>query len=202
MISARALRAAGIAPAQADAFAEPLKAAAALHGIDTPERVAAWLAQCAHESAGFTRLTENLNYTHPERLRAVFGKRVAGREAELVRNPRALAEAVYGGRLGNGPEGCGDGAAFIGRGALQLTGRDNYARAANALGRPYLTRPDLVALPSDAALTAAWYWSQAGCNQMADAGRFDSITRAINGPAMLHAAERERLFRRFLAALS
>lgn len=162
--------------------------------IAGPARAAAFLAQCHVESAGFTRTEENLRYTSAARLAAVWPSRFpsAAAAAPFVRNPEALANRVYAGRLGNGGAGSGDGWRFRGRGLKQLTGRATYARAAAALARPYLADPDLVAEPADAALTAAWFWHQAGCNALADAGDIDRITRAVNGPARLAAAERAR----------
>lgn len=182
----------GVEPTQARQFADPLKAAMALFAIDTPQRQAAFLAQCMAESGKFTRLEENLRYTTPERIRAVFPRRVESlaEAAPLVRNPQALANRVYAGRNGNGDEASGDGWRYRGRGLFQLTGRANYARASAALAVDYVSAPELVSEPSDACLTAAWYWQSNGCNEMVDAGRFDATTRAINGPAMLHARER------------
>jgi putative chitinase len=182
----------GVNPTQARQFADPLQAAMILHAINTPQRQAAFIAQCMAESARFTRLEENLFYTTPERIRAVFPSRVKSlaEATPLTRNPKALANRVYAGRNGNGDEASGDGWRYRGRGLFQLTGLANYTRAAQALGRPYVSNPELVAEPSDACLPAAWYWRSTGCNELIDAGRFDATTRAINGPAMLHARER------------
>ena len=151
--------------------------------------MAGFVAQCRVESADFTRLEENLHYSTPERIRAVFPSRVPSLAdaARLVRNPKALANRVYHSRLGNGPEGSGDGYAFRGRGIVQLTGRANYADAAEALARPYVEQPELVAQPSDACLTAAWFWHSRKLSILADSAQWDAITRAVNGPAMLHA---------------
>lgn len=193
----------GVHPTQARQFADPLKAAMSLHDISTPGRQSAFLAHCILESSKFTMLEENLRYTTPDRIRAVWPSRfkTAADAAPYARNPQGLANRVYAGRNGNGDEASGDGWQFRGRGLFQLTGRANYLRAAQALGRPYIGDPDLVAEPSDAALTAAWFWHDAGCNQMVDAGRFDSTTRAINGPAMLHAKERLALYKQATGAL-
>lgn len=186
----------GIHPTQARQFAEPLKAAMALHDISTHQRQSAFLAHCILESSKFTMLEENLRYTTPERIRSVWPTRFrsVADAAPFVRNPQGLANRVYAGRNGNGNEASGDGWKFRGRGLFQLTGRANYLRAAQALGRPYVGDPDLVSEPSDAALTAAWFWRDAGCNQMVDADNFNATTRAINGPAMLHAHERLSLY--------
>lgn len=190
----------GVEPTQARQFADPLKAAMALFAISSPQREAAFLAQCMAESGRFTRLEENLRYTTPERIRAVFPSRVKSlaEAAPLVRNPQGLANRVYAERNGNGDEASGDGWRYRGRGLFQLTGRANYARASAALAMDYVGAPQLVAEPSDACLTAAWYWHSNGCNEMIDAGRFDATTRAINGPAMLHARERLAYFQEAL----
>lgn len=189
LITVRSLVAAGLAPTQARTFAEPLAAACARFQIDTPARVAGFVAQARVESADFTRLEENLSYTTPERIRGVFPSRVPSLAdaARLVRNPQSLANRVYASRLGNGPEASGDGWRYRGRGVVQLTGRANYADAAESLARPYVERPELVAEPADACLTAAWFWHSRKLSILADSAQWDAITRAVNGPAMLHA---------------
>lgn len=199
------LIAAGVNPTQAKAFAEPLKAAMALFDISTDTRVAAFLAQAMIESQRFTRLEENLFYTTPARIDAVFSAVKSIEEATLyVRNPQRLANKVYANRNGNGDEASGDGWAFRGRGLFQLTGRANYKAASEGvgMGAVYLHKPSLVAEPSDACLTAAWYWQSRGCNQLIDAGNFDTTTRLINGPAMLHKHERAAAFHHNLTAFA
>lgn len=200
------LIACGVNPTQAKQFAEPLKAAMALNDILTPEKQAAFIAQCMIESASFTRLEENLFYTTPERIRAVWPSRFSTVEqaALYTRNPKALANRVYAHKLGNGDESSGDGWNFRGRGLFQLTGRDNYRAASVGIGlsSAYIHRPDMVAEPSDAALTAAWFWRDRGCNRAMEAGDFNQTTRIINGPAMLHKKEREAQYKRCLDALA
>lgn len=204
MISIPTLIAAGLAPTQARAFAEPFAAACALFRIDTPQRIAGLLGQCVVESMGFTALEEGLWYTTADRIMRVFPTRVPtmAKASTLVRNPKALANCVYAGRLGNGDEASGDGWAYRGRGLIQLTGRDNYAAAAAGCGKLYLERPDLVSQPEDACLTAAWFWASAGLNALADTRNWDGITRRVNGPAMLHKAERVAATLAALEALS
>ena len=202
ILSIPTLIACGLQPTQARAFAEPLSAACARFGIDTPRRVAGLIGQCMVESAGFTALEENLRY-RPEALVRVFGNRVKGDAFALAeRGPQAIANRVYANRLGNGNEASGDGWRYRGRGLIQITGRDNYAAAAAACGKLYLERPDLVAQPEDACLTAAWFWSSAGLNTLADIGDWTSITRRVNGPAMLHAPERKAATLAALEALA
>jgi putative chitinase len=186
------LIAAGINATQARLYAEPLKAAMALHAIDTPARQSAFIAQAMLETMRFTRMEENLFYTTPSRIAAVWPSRFKTAQAAepYARNPQKLANLVYANRNGNGDEASGDGWRYRGRGIFQLTGKANYAAAARGLNRPYLTQPDLVAEPSDACLTAAWYWNSRNCSALADNGDMVGITRAINGPAMLHHEER------------
>lgn len=203
-VTIQQLVAAGVPPTQARMFQPALAPALQRFSITTPRRIAAFLAQCHVESAGFTRLEENLFYTTPGRIAAVWPSRFksAAEAAPFARNPERLANRVYANRLGNGPEASGDGWRFRGRGLKQLTGRANYAEAARALGRPYVTDPDLLRAPADAVLTAAWFFARAGCNPLADAEQWDAITRRVNGPAMLAAAERRRRATQALAALS
>lgn len=147
--------------------------------IDRPLRFVHWLAQMAHESEGFTRLEENLNYT-AARLRAIFPSRVTTAEAEqLARKPRAIANHVYGGRLGNvGPD---DGWLYRGRGLTHLTGRDNYRLAGRLIGRDLEARPDDAADPAVALAIACAWWQDRGCNVAADADDVERVTRIING---------------------
>lgn len=204
MLTLPTLIAAGVPPTQARQYVDPLAAACARFGINTPARIAGFLAQCRVESADFTRLEENLFYTTPERIRQVFPSRVASMAdaARLVRNPKALANCVYAGKIGNGNEASGDGFRFRGRGLKQMTGRANYADAAAGLGRPYLDQPDLVALPDDACLTAAWFWHNAKANILADSSQWDAITRAVNGPGMLKADLRRQYAEQALEVLA
>jgi putative chitinase len=194
MITVANLIAAGIAPTQARMFAAPLERACRRFEIVTPARIAGFVAQCRVESAGFTQLEESLYYRSPERLLEIFPSRIKtlAQAQTLVRNPQGLANVVYANRLGNGDEASGDGWRYRGRGLKQLTGRANYADAAQSLGRPYVQQPDLVAQPDDACLTAAWYWHTHKCNVLADSAQWDAITRVVNGPAMLLADRRKQ----------
>lgn len=190
------LIASGVRPTQARAFAEPLRAAMALYDISTPARQAGFVAQCIVESDQLTSLEEDLRYTTEGAAVRAFGSRVLPHLGRLLRNPKAMANFAYANRNGNGDEASGDGWLFRGRGLFQLTGRENYRRASIGvgLGGVYLIRPELVAQPSDACLTAAWYWQSNGCNQLVDAGQFDRTTKLINGPAMLHRQKRADTF--------
>ena len=204
MITISALRATGATLPVAQQFVSPLSDACARFGITTPRRIAAFLAQCSVESGSFTRLRENLNYTTPERLCKVFPSRfkTLGQAVPYLRNPTKLANLVYAGRNGNGDEASGEGSKFVGRGFLQLTGRDNYTAAADDIGIDYAGSPDLVEQPAHAALTSAWFFSKNGCNELADLGKIDEITRRVNGRAMLEAELRRERYHTVLKALA
>jgi putative chitinase len=204
MISIATLIGAGIAPTQARQWAGALAAAALRFGIDRPVREAAWVSQCAHESAGFTHLEENLFYTTAERVRQMWPTRVPSLDvaATLLRNPKALANRVYANRNGNGDEASGDGWAYRGRGLLQLTGRANYLAAAAALDQPYKSQPDLVSQPPHAAMTAAWFFVSANGLVLADASNIDALTRAINGAAMAGRDDRRQRFEQAVRAFA
>lgn len=148
--------------------------------IDTAPRVAAFLAQLAHESAGFQRLEE-----------------MWGPTLDQVRYDRA------GNTLGNRTN-IGEGYRYRGRGYIQLTGRWNYTAASDALfGDERLVRePELAAEPMIAARVAAWYWRERGCNALADVGAFEAITRAINGPGMYGLSDRAERWRAAQAAIA
>lgn len=194
MISAAQLHASGLASDTAAKFAAPLSAACARFAIDTPARIAGFVAQCRVESQEFTRLVESLYYTHAERIVATFPREVPSATApSLVEHPEALANVVYADRMGNGPRASGDGWKYIGRGVAQITGRRGYAALQAALGRPYLAQPELLEQPDDACLSAAWYWHSTNCNAMAEARDWNAITLAFNGKAMLQAAHRAQL---------
>jgi putative chitinase len=205
MITAQQLVAGGIAQAEAERFAPHLDAVCTpFFGLTKTTRVAAFLAQAAHESSRFRRTEENLHYTTPSRIRAMWPRRVPteGDASLLCGQPENLANRVYCNKLGNGDEDSGDGWRYRGRGLFQLTGRANYMAAEDALNEPYKEQPDLVALPEHAALTAAWYWQTCGCNQLIDQGAFDLTTRKINGESMVGSLERSRLFAAMLEAFA
>ena len=193
MITVQKLIACGVSPTQAKQFAEPLSQAFDRFGVVTVLQQAAFIAQAMHESASFARLEENLFYSRPERIQQVWPSRFPSLNdaARVARNPEALANIVYADRMGNTQPG--DGWRFRGRGLFQLTGRENYARAGAALGLDLEAHPELVALPPAAGLTAAWYWSDSGCNELMASGEFDKTTRRINGGA-IGATERRALF--------
>lgn len=165
-------------------FADAIEDAASLYEIDTPQRLAAFLAQIGHESQGLRRTSENLNYS-AGRLMAVWPSRFTQSQAvSLEHNPEAIANHVYGGRLGNKEPG--DGWRYRGRGLIQTTGRRNYEAVtedlADKLGTvpDFVLQPDLLENPRWAALSAAAYWDSRHLNALADTGHFDRIGVVIN----------------------
>ncbi|MDR7232066.1 putative chitinase [Caulobacter sp. BE264] len=182
MITADRLKqlAPNIKPDVASAVAASLEANRATYGVNTPQRVAHFLGQVCHESGGFTRFTENLNYS-AERLCVVWPSRFPNLEAAkpYARNPEALAEKVYSGRMGN--VNPGDGAKYKGRGLMQLTGRANYAEAAKYTGLDLVANPEQAADPAKSAIIALGYWKSRGLNEEADQDDIATITRKING---------------------
>jgi putative chitinase len=194
-----ALTAAGCAdPVRHAALLGPLATAARRFEIVRRARVAHWLAQLGHESDGFARLEENLNYTDRARLCAVFPARFGtlATAEPYVRNPEGLANLVYSQVNGNGGIASGDGWRYRGRGIIQLTGRANYRGAGVALGIPLESEPDRAAEPWTAALVAGWYWWDNSLNRLADGGAdaLEEITRRINGRRMLGLADRRRRY--------
>jgi putative chitinase len=163
-------------------WVEPLEEVFHRYEINTPSRQAAFIGQCAHESANFRTLQENLNYS-AEALMKTWPSRFPTLEAAQPyhRNPEKIANKVYGGRMGNGTEETGDGWLYHGRGLIQLTGKDNYTLAGDALGMDFVHSPDYVLVPKYAALTAGWYWNKRQLNKEADAKDYTAMTKKING---------------------
>jgi putative chitinase len=153
-----------------------------LYDINTPERVAAFIAQCAHESGGFKRLKENLNYKW-ESLRRVFPKYFPTDELaqEYAHKPEQIANRIYGSRMGNGDESSGDGFRYCGRGLIQLTGKNNYTKFAESMGMAVEEVPTLLETYDGAVKSACWFWSSNNLNQWADAGDILTMTKRING---------------------
>lgn len=167
--------------------------------IETPLRISHWLAQFAHESGGFKRFEEDLRYT-AGRLCAVWPSRFPSLAAAqpFANNPEALANKVYGGRMGN--EQPGDGWLFRGRGP-QLTGRDNYTACASRTGLDLINHPDLAAKPENFVHIACDFWAQNCCNALADQDDIRAITAVING-GLTGLAERSALLGRAKRVLS
>ena len=151
-------------------------------GIATPRQQAAFIGQCGHECGNFRILEENLNYKAAT-LMKLWPKRFPNMvvAAEYAGKPQRIANKVYADRMGNRDEASGDGFRFRGRGCIQLTGHSNYFHASKALGVDFVMNPDLVSTPKYAALTAGWFWSTHGCNELAEAANWTALTKKING---------------------
>lgn len=167
--------------------------------INTPQRVAAFLAQIAHESAGLTMLEENLNYSDMT-MAAVWPNRFAVKNPDgkykldekgkkipnafakaLHRKPQLIANTVYSNRMGNGTIESGDGWKHRGMGAKQLTGKDNHKRCGDYLGVDFVANPEKLLEPEYAIRSAGWFWKTNNLNRFADAGDIKGMTKAING---------------------
>jgi putative chitinase len=155
--------------------------------IDTPMRQASFIGQCGHECANFKVLEENLNYRaatllklFPRTPRRAWGF-TPEEAAAYERQPKKIANRIYGNRMNNRDEASGDGWRFRGRGCIQLTGSANYHHAGKALGVDFIMEPDLVATPKYAAMTAGWFWNTHKINQYADVQDWVTMTKRING---------------------
>ena len=150
--------------------------------INTPKRIAAFLAQCAHESGGFKALKENLNYRW-ESLRKVFPKYFPDDETakEYAHNQEAIANCVYANRMGNGDEDSGDGFRYCGRGLIQLTGKNNYQKFAESLNMEVEDVPEFLSTFEGAVQSACWFWEANDLNTLADKQDIKAMTKRING---------------------
>jgi putative chitinase len=177
---------------------------AAKFGINTPLRLAHFLAQCGHESGGFRATQENLNYS-AKGLMGIF-KKYFPTEAlanQYARKPEAIASRVYGGRMGNGAEPTKEGYKFRGRGYIQLTGKDNYTSFGKAINEDIVNNPDKVA-SNYALLSAAWFFTKNGLHKIADTGATDQvvtqITKRVNG-GTIGLADRIKHFKEYYSLL-
>ena len=174
----------------AQTYHQPLLDAMGRFDICSLQRQAAFLATVSVESARLSSPEESLYYKDPDRLARIYPRafKNAAAAAPYARNPQGLSELLYKN--------------YHGRGLLGLTWRRNYERASEALGFDYVGNPTLVATPKHAALTAAWYWHDAKCNEPADKGDMTEVTRRVNGPALMHLAERKAQYETALKALA
>ena len=161
---------------------EALTAILPEYEINSPRRVAAFIAQCAHESGGFRALKENLNYKAAS-LRKVFPRYFPDDAiaAAYANKPEMIANRVYGNRMGNGPEDSGDGFRYCGRGLIQLTGKDNYTWFAESIETPLEDITGYLGTFEGAVQSACWFWENNTLNKEADAGDIKTMTRKING---------------------
>jgi putative chitinase len=158
----------------------PLNQTFIKYDINNAKRQAAFIGQCAHESGNFKILQENLNYS-AEGLMKTWPSRFPTKEIadQYARQPAKIAGKVYNGRLGNTSEE--EASKYLGRGLIQLTGKDNYERCGLAIGADLLSDPNLLLDPRYAALSAGWFWNKHGLNELADAQEHGMITKRING---------------------
>lgn len=173
------------------------------YGISTKQRVAGWLSQTGHESGDFRTLSENLNYS-AQGLMKTFPRYfpTVALADQYARQPMKIANRVYGGRMGNGPESTGEGWRYRGRGILQITGKDNYRNCSNTLyGDDLLLRePDLLLDMDGAVRSACWFWNSRNINADADRGDVVAMTRKVNGGT--HGLEdRQRRYRLCISVL-
>ena len=201
-----------------DKWLQPLIETCVEFEINTPQRVAAFVAQTSHESGGYTMLSENLNY-RAATLAACWPNRFAelGPDKKPKRNekgaliptkvaesiagkPELIANMVYSSRMGNGPAESGEGWKYRGRGLKQLTGKDNYARCGRDLGLDLLGNPDLLLEPMAAAKSAGWFWKTNNLSAFADKGDLEGMTRKING-GLIGYPQRKALYDKVLAAM-
>jgi putative chitinase len=188
-----------------DAVIAMIPDTAAKFAINTPLRLAHFLAQCGHESGGFRATQENLNYS-AKGLNGIFRKYfpTEAAAAAYARQPQKIASKVYGNRMGNGNEASGEGYKFRGRGYIQLTGKENYTAFGKSIGEDILSNPDVVS-SKYALLSAAWFFSKNGLHKMADSGASDAvvtqITKRVNG-GTIGLADRIKHFKEYYKLLA
>ena len=158
----------------------PLEETFAKYDISTPVRQACFIGQCSHESGNFKTLQENLNYS-AEGLMKTWPSRFPTKELadQYARQPAKIAGKVYNGRLGNTSEE--EAAQYLGRGLIQLTGKENYGNCGLGIGVDLLADPALLLDPRYAAISAGWFWNKKGLNALADAQDYETMTKRING---------------------
>lgn len=201
-----------------DKWLQPLIETCVEFEINTEQRVAAFLAQTSHESGGYTMLTENLNYRAatlaacwPNRFAEMGPNKKPKRDAKgaliptkvalsIEKKPELIANMVYSSRMGNGPPQSGEGWKYRGRGAKQLTGKDNYRRCGDALNLDLVNNPDLLLEPMPAARSAGWFWKVNNLSPLADASDIKGMTKKING-GFIGLEARQALFDKIMAAI-
>lgn len=170
-------------PSILEGYVEPLNTVAEYYEMtQNPVRLAGFLSQVAHESGGFNFTIENLNYS-ADGLRKIFGKYFPSDEIarQYARQPEKIANRVYANRMKNGNEASGDGFKFRGRGLIQLTGRDNYTRFAEALDMDIDSTIKYLETPNGAVASAGWFWDNNKLNDICDKNDFVLLTKRING---------------------
>jgi putative chitinase len=183
------------------AFCGEINEAAVEFEIDNERRMAAFLAQCAHESGLFAHVRENLNYSD-KGLNTTFKKYfpTLASAKPYSRNPEKIANKVYANRMGNGTEASGDGWAYRGRGIIQLTGKNNYQACSEGLEYDVIADPDYLETTEGASRSAAWFWYSRNLNKWADLGDIKTMTKLING-GYIGLEEREHFYHAALSVL-
>lgn len=199
--SSQLVRILGCSQSIEDKWIDPINSACEKFGIDTKLRLAAFIAQVGHESARLSAVTENLNYSATALLSSWPSRFDDTLAKASARNPEKIANIAYSNRMGNGPVDSGDGWTYRGRGLIQCTGKSNYDAFSQACGIDAVNNPDSLALPTNAALSAAWFWSANGLNSYADRGNFLAITKKVNGGTNGQ-SDRELLYKKALIVLS
>jgi putative chitinase len=162
-------------------FVEPLNDVMEFYEINNTKRISMFLAQVGHESGGLRTIKENLNYS-ADGLKRVFPKYFRDvNPADYAKKPEKIANRVYGGRMGNGPESSGDGYRYCGRGLIQLTGKSNYEAFAADMGWPLAEATEWLSTEEGATWSAGWFWDSRELNQWADKGDILTVTKKING---------------------
>ena len=171
------------------------------YDINTPQRIAMFVAQCAHESGNFRVLKENLNYK-AESLTRVWPRYFPSIDVarQYAHNQEAIANRAYASRMGNGPESSGDGWRYCGRGLIQLTGKDNYTRFAMSIETPVEEIPAYLGTFEGAVQSACWFWETNNLNQWCDQGDVMTVTKKING-GTLGLADRQKHYQHALHVL-
>lgn len=170
-------------PTILEKYVEPINTVGEYYEMfENPKRIAGFLAQVAHESGGFTAIKENLNYS-AKGLMTTFKKYFPDEATakQYEKKPEKIANRVYANRMKNGDESSGDGYRFCGRGLIQLTGRDNYTKFAQALNMSIEDTIAYLETPNGALVSAAWFWDNNKLNQYCDRDDFVTLTKRING---------------------
>lgn len=162
-------------------WVEPINTTLVAFGINNADEIAAFIAQTAHESGRYTRLEEGLNYSAESLVRVWPSHFNASNAAQYAHQPERIANRAYASRDGNRDEASGDGYRFRGRGAIQLTGHDNYWHCGQTIKIDLVATPDLVSTPMYAMLSAGWFWKTHKCNLLADNEDWVALTKRING---------------------
>jgi putative chitinase len=188
--------------AKIDELSAALEATLPKYDITSKERIAMFLAQYGHETGGFTKLEENLNYTSAERLLAVFPKyfKTIDNAKKYAGKPEAIANLVYANRMGNGAPETGHGYKYRGRAYCHLTGLSNYKACSEAIGIDLVGQPNLACNHATGAIVGAWFWSTNKLNDFADKKDVEGATKKING-GKNGLEERKALFNRCMASL-